>query len=107
MCELLAPMTDHHSSRSALITHHAKGLQPPHTCHWPGCQKEIPPALWGCKQHWLTLPQDLRSRIWATYRRGQEITKTPSADYVAAAKAVQEWIARFQQGMVHHASQST
>lgn len=64
-----------------------------HTCHWPGCPKEVPPAMWGCKLHWFTLPKRLRDRIWATYRAGQEITKTPSESYLEAAKAVQAWIA--------------
>lgn len=48
--------------------------------------------MWGCKPHWFRLPKHLRDRIWATYRPGQEITKTPSAAYVAAAKDVQDWI---------------
>lgn len=64
-----------------------------HTCHWPGCGKPVPPAMWGCKAHWFRLPKNLRDRIWATYRPGQEITKTPSAAYLDAAKAVQKWIA--------------
>jgi hypothetical protein len=67
-----------------------------HTCHWPGCGKEVPPAMWGCSPHWFSLPKHLRDRIWATYRRGQEITKTPSPEYLEAALAVQDWIAGFK-----------
>lgn len=63
-----------------------------HTCHWPGCHKEVPPAMWGCKPHWFALPKHLRDRIWATYRPGQEITKTPSPAYLEAAREVQAWI---------------
>jgi hypothetical protein len=63
-----------------------------HTCHWPGCDKAVPPAMWGCKVHWFTLPKRLRDRIWATYRAGQEIDKRPSETYLDAAKAVQAWI---------------
>lgn len=63
-----------------------------HTCHWPGCNKEVPPALWGCKQHWFKLPKSLRNQIWLTYRPGQEITKAPSKEYIEAANAVQKWI---------------
>lgn len=48
--------------------------------------------MWGCRQHWFSLPARLRAKIWATYRPGQEITKTPSAEYIAAAKEVQLWI---------------
>jgi hypothetical protein len=63
-----------------------------HTCHWPGCGKAVPPAMWGCWLHWLKLPKRLRNRIWATYCPGQEITKTPSESYIEAARAVQHWI---------------
>lgn len=63
-----------------------------HTCHWPGCEREVPPSMWGCKPHWFALPKALRDDIWRTYRPGQEISKTPSAEYLAAARAVREWI---------------
>ena len=64
-----------------------------HTCHWPGCEREVPPAMWGCREHWFKLPKPLRDAIWKEYRHGQEITKTPSARYLAVAVIVQEWIA--------------
>ena len=68
----------------------------PHTCHWPGCAEQVPPALWGCHAHWGRLPAALRRRIWAAYRPGQEIDQRPSADYVAVARQVQEWILRHE-----------
>lgn len=64
----------------------AKTTQPAHTCHWPGCTQNVPPRMWGCRQHWFTLPGELRSRIWAAYVPGQEITKTPSEAYLAVAR---------------------
>lgn len=64
-----------------------------HTCHWPGCNRQVPPALWGCRPHWYALPADLRARIWRTYRIGQEESLTPSREYVAVARDVQDWIA--------------
>lgn len=64
----------------------------PHMCHWPDCPTPVPPAMWGCKKHWFMLPKQLRDRIWATYRPGQEITKDPSDEYMAAALSVQRWI---------------
>lgn len=63
-----------------------------HHCHWPGCGKSVPPAMWGCRLHWFTLPKPLRDKIWNTYRPGQEIDGTPSAAYLAAAAEVQAWI---------------
>lgn len=65
----------------------------PHTCHWPGCGKNVPPKMWGCSQHWFKLPKRLRDAIWAAYIPGQEITKNPSKEYIKAANAVQKWIA--------------
>lgn len=63
-----------------------------HYCHWPGCTVHVPPSSWGCKRHWFKLPMRLRKLIWKHYRPGQEITKTPSPEYIAVAKQIQEWI---------------
>lgn len=63
-----------------------------HTCHWPGCQKSVAPAAWGCRPHWYALPQALRNKIWASYVPKQEETKTPSRRYVEVAREVQQWI---------------
>lgn len=68
-----------------------------HHCHWPGCKRHVPAAVWGCKPHWYALPQKLRNRIWATFRPGQEETKTPSREYVTVAREVQDWIRLEQQ----------
>lgn len=46
----------------------------------------------GCGQHWFALPGHLRDKVWVAYVPGQEITKTPSADYVAVAREIQAWI---------------
>lgn len=64
-----------------------------HHCHWPGCEKQVPPAMWGCKKHWFMLPRHLRTKIWRTYQPGQERTFTPSREYVMTAREVQDWIA--------------
>ena len=63
-----------------------------HHCHWPGCNEQVPPAMWGCRAHWFKLPKPLRDRIWATYDPGQEIDGSPTEAYLDAAEAVQEWI---------------
>lgn len=63
-----------------------------HTCHWPACDTQVPPAMWGCKPHWFKLPKRLRDLIWATYEIGQEVSMTPSDEYLDAAHQVQEWI---------------
>jgi hypothetical protein len=63
-----------------------------HHCHWPDCDKDVPPAMWGCSRHWFALPPAIRTRIWRAYRPGQEDSKTPSETYVEAARAAQDWI---------------
>jgi hypothetical protein len=65
-----------------------------HRCHWPGCEKNVPPAMWGCRTHWFKLPATLRAKVWAAYRPGQEINMTPSAAYLQVANEVQAWIAQ-------------
>lgn len=63
-----------------------------HRCHWPGCDQEVEPKLWGCRRHWFALPPAFRARIWREYRPGQEVDKKPSPGYLAVAREVQEWI---------------
>ena len=82
-------MTDH-AAKAAYVKR--QGQTRDHHCHWPGCGKNVPPAMWGCKAHWFALPKHLRDRIWATYRPGQEVNLTPSQEYMDAAYAVQAWI---------------
>lgn len=79
----------------------SQGQTRDHACHWPGCSKQVPPAMWGCKDHWFMLPADLRQRIWATYRPGQEVNGDPSDAYLNAADAVQQWITSTYGGEVH------
>lgn len=69
-----------------------------HTCHWPGCEQQVPPALWGCKKHWYMLPEYLRMRVWAAYRIGQEVNMNPSDEYMAVIKMVNEWIKDHPEG---------
>ena len=62
------------------------------SCHWPGCSKQVPPAMWGCRAHWMAIPKKLRDRIWSSYVPGQEVDMTPSEDYLKVADDVQAWI---------------
>ena len=73
-----------------------RGQNRDHTCHWPGCTVQVVPALWGCLPHWRTLPKHLQQAIWRAYEPGQEVNGTPSASYVAVARAVQAWIKEYE-----------
>lgn len=63
-----------------------------HTCHWPGCERQVPPAMWGCKPHWFKLPRLLRSKVWRAYVPGQEQRMDPTDEYRKVAQEVQDWI---------------
>lgn len=70
----------------------SQGQSRKHGCHWPGCERQVPPAMWGCKPHWFKLPKSLRDRIWLAYAIGQEVDMTPSVEYVEVAMEAQDWI---------------
>lgn len=58
-----------------------------HHCHAVGCDKQVPPKMLMCPRHWRMVPKALQQAVWANYAAGQEITKTPSAEYLKAAQA--------------------
>lgn len=80
---------------------HTQGQTRAHTCHWPGCEAQMPPALWGCEPHWAQIPLDLQSKLFAAYCPGQENwregAERPSPAYVEVAMEVRQWI--LHQGM--------
>jgi hypothetical protein len=39
------------------------------------------------------VPKHLRDAVWAEYRPGQEITKTPTAEYLAVMRAAIDAVA--------------
>lgn len=81
------------SSKDTKVGHVKRAAQNrDHHCHWPGCGKQVPPAMWGCKHHWLLLPKRIRERLWLAYRIGQEEDMKPSVEYISVARAVQDWI---------------
>jgi hypothetical protein len=73
----------------------SQGQTREHGCHWPGCAAQVPPAAWGCKKHWFMLPKELRDKVWAAYRPGQERNLTPSRRYLEVAHEVESWITSF------------
>lgn len=58
-----------------------------HRCHATRCDAEVPPAMLMCKRHWFMVPKPLRQEVWRLYRKGQEVDKNPSREYLAAADA--------------------
>lgn len=80
-------MDDDISEKVAYVK--SQGQTRDHTCHWPGCNKQVPPALWGCKEHWYSLPGWLRVKVWAAYRIGQERTMDVSPEYIKVMREVE------------------
>lgn len=63
-----------------------------HTCHHPHCNLEVPPAMASCRAHWYALSKEIRTQVWAHYRPGQEVDKSPSRMYVRVMqKAIMYW----------------
>jgi hypothetical protein len=65
-----------------------------HRCPWPGCPRFIPNRLWSCREHWFTLPNNLRAWIGRAYRHGIDTGTHPTDSYVRAHRAALEWIAQ-------------
>lgn len=65
----------------------ANRLPPGHYCHARGCNQTVPPKMLMCLKHWRMVPHALQSRVWATYRPGQEDDKSPSDAYLTAQEA--------------------
>jgi len=38
-----------------------------HKCFHPYCDTTVPITMFGCRQHWFSLPKELRDEIWAAY----------------------------------------
>ena len=66
---------------------------PEHRCHARACKAPVPPKMFMCKQHWYMLPKDTRDAVWANYRPGQEVDKSPSMDYLNVAMGAIAWLA--------------
>lgn len=89
----LSPMTTEKPTREEKAAYvRSQGQTRRHHCHWPGCEVQVPPAMWGCKTHWFRLPIRLRNMVWAAYRPGQEVNGTPSEEYHDVMVAVERWI---------------
>lgn len=64
-----------------------------HTCHAEACTAKVPPKMLMCGKHWGMVPRPLQRAIWATYRRGQEHDKNPSAAYLAVQCLARAFVA--------------
>lgn len=75
------------------MTAEAKRTIMAHTCHALGCETEVEPRLFMCYRHWSMIPKAKQRELWAAYREGQEISKTPSARYLNVARRLHVYVA--------------
>lgn len=67
-----------------------------HLCHAVDCNERVLPSRLMCPRHWFMVPIPLRKRVWQTYKPGQEITKTPTAEYIKAARDAINSVAKIE-----------
>ena len=65
-----------------------------HTCHAEGCSAVVPPKLLMCLRHWRMVPLHLQRLVWAHYRKGQEVDKRPSEEYMRVQRLAIEAVAQ-------------
>lgn len=64
-----------------------------HTCHAMGCDVNVPEKMFLCRNHWFQLPRPMRDAVWAEYVPGQEISKTPTQEYLNVTERAIRWLA--------------
>jgi len=58
-----------------------------HYCLALECDVPVDPRLLMCSRHWDMVPRAIKQQVYRTYRRGQERDKSPSREYLVAARA--------------------
>lgn len=60
-----------------------------------------------CYKHWSLVPADLRRLVWRHYRKGQEVDKNPSQEYLEVTKKAQDAVEQreFQSCLQSHGSE--
>lgn len=66
-----------------------------HTCHVPGCAKEVPRRLLMCNRHWRFVSTATQQKVYRLYRAGQEEGKVQPSRlwFDAADQAIAEAMA--------------
>lgn len=59
-----------------------------HTCPHPACTEQVGSTMLACRPHWFALPAELRSEVWAAYRR---IRSDPRRHRAAIAACLTWW----------------
>lgn len=65
-----------------------------HLCHAEGCAKNVPPRMLFCAPHWRLVPPPWKAMVWQEYRKGQEVDKRPSGQYLLVQAIVVAIVAR-------------
>lgn len=57
-----------------------------HLCHANRCKSICAPSKLMCLRHWKMVPRHLQNAVYDTFKSGQERTKSPSREWVKAAR---------------------
>jgi hypothetical protein len=74
-----------------------------HVCHVPGCMTPVKPDKLMCRADWALVPDLMRQAVYATYRPGQEVTKSPSREYVRVALEACRYVAALKKERIANA----
>jgi hypothetical protein len=64
-----------------------------HECAARGCTKKIPRRMLMCAEHWRKVPHKERTKVWDTYRPGQESQGEITPEYIDAAQGAIDAVA--------------
>ena len=62
-----------------------------HKCNWPTCAKQVCDSVWGCKEHFFTLPSKFREPILRALSRGRHSPSTVHIDKTDPFAQAEHW----------------
>lgn len=68
-----------------------------HVCHAVGCSARVPPTKLMCLEHWRMVPKSIQMSVNRGYRPGQCADKTPSREWLKAARSAINWVRNAEQ----------
>ncbi len=72
-----------------------------HECPAPGCTKRVPFEMFACRQHWFSIPVEIRHELWREYRHqfGEDSYFRARAACLRALGVAEEEIAQENAGV--------
>lgn len=55
-------------------------------CPAPGCHRSIGLEMFACREHWFSLPKEIRDEVWSSYRHRLRVAKSDDLDARRSAR---------------------